>query len=67
MTKQGGCNFGYNFRVKGYNLSDVLIYLPINPKYNIILCNKFTFLIISEFFGAFELAITVRGLNHESN
>ena len=45
VTKQGGCNLGYNFRVKGYNLSDVLIYSPINPKYNITLCNKFTFLI----------------------
>ena len=47
VTKQGGCNLGYNFRVKGYNLSDVLIYLPINPKCNITLCNKFTFSISS--------------------
>jgi hypothetical protein len=29
----------------GYSLSDVLIYLPINPEYNITLYYKFKFMI----------------------
>ena len=40
VTKQGGCNLGYNFRVKGYNLSDVLILSSINQNYNITFYDK---------------------------